>query len=153
MADSIREIIIKDIIARLAVVTRTNGYQTDCGENVYRVRKRPDENNELPCLTVWPLPETAKKIMGGLQCEMNILIAGLAHFGAENPSVVSEQILADIVEVMTSTSWSRSPDYFDSVIYAGGGTDEYPDDIDVVVGSQATFTIGYSVALGDPYNQ
>jgi hypothetical protein len=153
MADTIREIIIQEIIARLAVITIANGYNTDCGLKVFRARKRVDDDNDLPCLVVWPGPETAEKVFGSLQCKMTVRLEGFALFGSENASVVSERILGDIIKAMTSPLWSRSPDYVDSIIYSSGGAEDYPDEGNISVGSQATFTIGYSVALGDPYNQ
>lgn len=41
----------------------------------------------------------------------------------------------------------------ESIIYAGGGTDEYPDDDNLSVGLSATFNIKYITEIGNPYAQ
>ncbi len=163
--DTIREIIIKDIIARLAVIRiedfPASGYYTDCGENVYRARKTVDPDN-LPCSNVIPQPETAEKLYGKVKHIMPVRIEGISFFGKEavtrglavieeDSSVVSERILGDLIKAMTSQSWSRSPDYIESINYKGGGTDEYPDEGSVTVGASAIFEIIYWTAAGDPY--
>lgn len=41
----------------------------------------------------------------------------------------------------------------ESIIYAGGGTNEYPDDDDISVGISAMFNIKYITEVGNPYAQ
>jgi hypothetical protein len=161
MTDTIREIIIKDFIARLAVITTANGYNTGCGANVQRVRKLLDPD-ELPACVVWPGAEKAEAIYGELSCTMEIRVEGIAKFGSTNPSVIAEAILGDLKKCILSqynaltsphTGWSRSPDYIDSIDYTGGGTDEYPDDGMLSVGASATFAVTYTTKRDDPYSQ
>ena len=161
MADTIREIIIQDIMARLVEITVDGGYNTDIGARVYRVRKMVDPE-ELPACVVWPQPETAENGYGQLKCKMQMRVEGIADFGTTNASVVAEKILGDLKKcllarenetVSPSTGWSRSPDYIDSIIYTGGGTDEYPEEGALSVGTYATFEITYYTKAEDPYTQ
>ena len=153
--NTIREEIILEIIARAAVI-RTAGspqpYATDIGETVLRARPKVDPD-DLPCTVVWP------------QAEMAENVHGLAAFGAEDPSVVSERILGDLIKCFTSPAWDRrrlvagsSPatyldPYIESIVYQGGGTDSSPEDGSVSVGNQAIFLVTYYTAIGDPYTQ
>jgi len=161
MSDTIRETIIKNFLARLAVITTAHGYNTDIGGNVYRVRKTVDPD-ELPCCVVWPGAEKGEASYGENSCTMQIRLEGIAGFGAENPSVVSEKILGDLKKCIFEpgnalaeppSGWLRSPDYIDSLSYTGGGTDEYPDEGQKTVGASIMVTVGYTENIGDPYTQ
>ncbi len=161
MSDTIRELVILDYMSRLADITIANGYNTDCGSHVFRVRKMVDPD-ELPATIVWPQPEKAEAEYGALNCTMTIRVEGLAKFGTTNPSVVAEQILGDLKKcilapenLLTSpdTGWSRSPDYIDSIVYTDGGTDEYPEEGALTVGASAIFEVAYHTRLDDPYSQ
>jgi len=151
MSDTIREIIIQDVIARLANIRMANGYNTDIGRNVLRARKIISAD-DLPSCIVWPKSETAESKYGLTVCTMPVLIEGLVEFGDENPSVVSEKMLGDFIKNILSPLWSRSPDYIDSIAYVSGGTDEYPDEEDLTVGTSAIFNFAYTTAIGDPYS-
>jgi hypothetical protein len=153
--DTIRELIIKNIVTRAAIIRITVLpvlYATDCGETVFRARPKVDPD-DLPCTIVWPQPEEAENIHGSVCHHMPVRIEGIAKFGSDEPSVVSERILGDLIRCFTSPSWSRSPDYIESIIYQGGGTDEYPEDGSVTVGASATFLVTYWTAIGDPCTQ
>jgi hypothetical protein len=153
MSDTIREIVIRDIMARLAVVTVVNGYKTDCGvKEIQRVRKLLDPA-ELPAFVVWPGTEKPEQRYGELINTMSVRIEGITKFESENPSVVSEMILGDLKKCILSQTWTRSPDYIDKITYTGGGTDDYPDDGMISVGASATFDITYTEKIGDPYLQ
>jgi hypothetical protein len=84
---------------------------------------------------------------------MSIRIEGIALFGDENCSVISEKILGDLKKCILSSFWARSPDYIDSIIYAGGGTEEYPEAGQVSIGAAATFDVSYTTKANDPYSQ
>ena len=161
MNDTIREIIIKDFIARLAVITVANGYATACGANVLRARKTIDPT-ELPAIVVWPLSEKAVHQYGELQCTMTIRVEGIVEFGTEEPYIIYERILGDLKKcilapenLLTSphSGWSRSPDYIDSIIYTGGGTDQYPDENEKTIGAYANFDVGYTTKIENPCEQ
>ena len=156
--DTIRELIIKDFLAR-ATVIRTSSpaeYNTDIGQAVHRAKKEliPDTSPaEVPGCNIWPQPETAEKKYGHRVCSMQIHIEGTDFYEDENPSVVSELILGDLKEAFLSTSWSRSPDYIDEITYLGGGTDSYPDEENKITGSKIAVEIKYQEAIGNPYSQ
>lgn len=161
MSDTIRETIIKDFLARLAVITTANGYNTNIGARVLRVRKNVNPE-ELPCCVVWPGAETGVASYGENACTMPIRIEGLAEFGSVNPSVLSEQILGDLKKCIfqpgntlsrTMSGWVRSPDYIDFLAYAGGGTDTYPEEGQKTVGASILVEVGYTERIGDPYSQ
>ncbi len=161
MSDTIRETIIKDFMARLAVITIANGHSTDIGANVLRAQKTVDPE-DLPCCVVWPQAETAVPSYGENDCSMPIRIEGLVEFGSINPSVVSEQILGDLKKCIfqpsnnssrTPSGWVRSPDYIDSLAYSGGGTDSYPDEGQKTVGASILVEVRYTERIGDPYSQ
>ena len=151
MSDTIRELIIQDFLTRAAVI-RTGSpsdYRTDIGAQVERCRKNPPTN----CVNVWPHPEVASKTYGKQQHIMPILLEGNLAFGDENPSIVSERILGDLIKAFTDPAWSRSPDYIGGIDYVSGGTGAYPDDEDHTVGASAQFNVHYETNIGDPYSQ
>lgn len=159
--NTIREIIILDYLARAAVITVANGYNTGIGANVIRARKKLDPD-ELPGTVVIPGPEKSEAKYGQNACKMIMRVEGIVDFGTSDPSVVSEQILGDLKKCfldpanqLTSpvSGWSRSPDYIDSIVYTEGGTQEYPDEGQVTVGAFVTFEVGYTTKLNDPYSQ
>jgi hypothetical protein len=158
--DTIREIIIQDFIARLAVITAANGYNTDIGATVLRAQKGVDPD-ELPVCDVWPQPEKSENKYGQSACTMSLKIEGVVKFLAENPSVVAEKILGDLKKCILSqynattsppAGWNRSS-YIDDIVYTGGGTDEYPDEGSVSVGAYINVDVTYTTKLDDPYSQ
>jgi hypothetical protein len=159
--DTIREIIIKNFIARAAGITVANGYNTDIGKTVLRARKKVDPD-ELPVTVIWPLPEKATAEYGQQNCTMTMRVEGIASFGAINPSVLAEKILGDLKKCFLApenlldsppSGWSRSPDYIDGIVYTGGGTDDYPDDDKITIGAAVEFNVTYHTNLNDPYSQ
>ncbi|SEM75186.1 hypothetical protein SAMN04489760_14216 [Syntrophus gentianae] len=161
MSDTIRETIIKDFMARLAVITTANGYNTDIGTTVLRAQKTVGPE-DLPCCVVWPQQENSVPSYGENDCTMPIRIEGLAEFWSSNPSAISEQILGDLKKCIfqpantssrTPSGWTRSPDYIDSLAYSGGGTDSYPEEGQKTVGASLLVEVGYTERIGDPYSQ
>lgn len=150
--NSIREIIIQDFMDKLADITVTNGYNLGMGANVLRVRRKVDPDI-LPAVIVWPGLEKAQHKYGELACTMSIRIEGIADFGTSNPSEISEQILGDLKKCILDTSWFRSPDYIDGIVYTEGGTEEYPDEGQQTVGAAAVFEVKYTTKINDPYSQ
>jgi hypothetical protein len=103
--NSIREQIIQATMTGLAGIRTENGYNTECGSNVQRVRQVFDPD-ELPATDVWPHPDEASKEYGKNVLVMPVRISGLVLFGSVNPSVVSEKILADLIETMAGITWT-----------------------------------------------
>lgn len=110
--NSIREQIIQSTLAGLADIRTSNGYNTDCGSNVQRVRQVFDPG-DLPAIDVWPHPDEASKEYGNTVLIMPLRISGLVLFRSENPSFISEKILADLAEAMMGITWTLP--------YASGG--------------------------------
>lgn len=177
MDDTIREKIIKEFIARAAVIRTTGSpqlYATDIGARVLRARPKVDPD-ELPCTVVWPQAEEAKNADGLRLCRMPIRVEGLHFFGkeavarvyasvVEDPSTVSERLLGDLLRCFVAPTWDRrrtiagSPvtilaPYAESIVYQGGGADEYPEDGSVTVGASARFLVTYWTKIGDPCSQ
>jgi hypothetical protein len=168
MTETIQELIILELLARAAAIVTTGSpqaYATDIGGNVLRARPKiaPED---LPCLVLWPQPETAENKNGLSLHRMPIRVEGLAEFGADNPSMISVRILGDLIKCFTAPTWDRrrivtspaSPvtyldPYAESIIYQGGGTDAYPEEGSVTVGASATFLVTYWTAIGDPFSQ
>ena len=166
MADTIRELIIQELIARAAVIVTTGSpqaYSTDIGTNVFRVRQKVDPS-ELPCLNIRPQPEEAETTHGKVKHKMPVRIEGIMAFGSSSPSVVAEKMLGDLIKCFTSPSWDRrhiaaspaSPvtyldPYIESIVYEGGGTDEYPEDGTLTIGASVSLKITYWTAIGDPF--
>ena len=166
--NTIREEIILEIVARAAVITTAGSpqaYATDIGAKVYRARPKVDPD-DLPCLVIWPQPETADNMNGQSRHKMPLRIDGIMAFGSVEPSIISERILGDLIKCFTSPAWDRRrlvvspaspatylPPYADSIVYQGGGTESYPEDGSVTVGAFATLLVTYWTAIGDPYSQ
>lgn len=147
MADTIREQIVQDVITALADVRTANGYNTECGQNVVRAQKQIDPD-DLPAAAVWPGIENVTRKYGANIHVMQLRVEGIAAFGATNASVIAEQILGDLVKAMFRPSAKA-----DDVKYVSGGTEEYPDPADKVVGVPANFEVTYRTVAGDPYSQ
>lgn len=99
MPDSIRENIISAVEAKLADILTTKAYNTSIGGHVYRVKMKIDPDN-LPCVNMFPMPENVEHVHGEAKKIMTILIGGIADYGDSNPSVIAEQMLADLIECM-----------------------------------------------------
>lgn len=152
MNETIREIVIQDLVARAAEITQDNGYATDIGANVFRARKSLDPS-DLPAVVIFPGIEEAVHQYGGLSCTMPVRIEGVMLYESENPSVVSEKILGDLKMCFLGDDWSRSPDYIDKIVYTRGGTDDYPEEGQVSVGAMIQIDVGYASRLDDPTQQ
>lgn len=161
MSNSIRELIILDFMARVAVITVANGYNTGIGAHVLRARKKIDAD-ELPAIVVFPGIEKAEHAYGETRCKMTMRVEGIAEFGSTDPQIMSEKILADLKKcilqpynALTSpvTGWSRSPDYIDSIVYTEGGNEDPPEDGQTTAGAFISLEVGYTTKLNDPYSQ
>ena len=150
---TIRELIIRQIVARLETIRTASGYNTDLGNNVNRVQ-RFYHGMELPACSPYALTETAENTTYGMvKCTMPVRVEAFALFGSVNPAVISEQMLGDLIKCLTAPSWTRSPEYISDLRYIGGGSEEYPESEDTVVGTHADFIVVYETENGDPYSQ
>jgi len=141
MADSIREQIIQAVETKLADILTTAGYHTNCGANVARVRAKFDPD-ELPAISVWPKKEESESKYGSQHNTMPVQIEALKQHGTTNPSIVSEKLLADLIECIMGVEWS--------VEFTSGGTYEIEvgDTITGATGSATAYVTGISLSSG-----
>lgn len=139
--NTIREQIIQAIISKLAVIRTANGYNTDAGANVQRVLKVMDPA-ELPGCVVWPKSETMTYDYGAGLHVMPLQVDALQLHGSNNPSVIAEQLLGDLIEAMTGIVWSLS--------FTSGGIYEIQvgDTIEGATSSATAYVTGVSVTSG-----
>lgn len=149
---SIREKIIQAIYANLDNWLTEREFNQNCGVNKFRAKHR-HEIDVAPFTVLWPLPETGKQFYRQNENSMQIRLEGIAVFGSDNCSLISEQILADMKEIMGGKLGDITDGYADSVNYMAGGTDEYPDNTGVVVGAYSQWEIKYMEKIGNPYKQ
>lgn len=117
MADTIREQIIKNVVSKVGIVRTANAYNTDFGKKVLRAELIPDDLDNLPASSVFPLPETGAERYGQrLSRLMEMRVQAIETLRERNASVVSELLLADLMEVIFGIIWTMN---FDS-----GGTFE-----------------------------
>ncbi len=153
MADSIREQIISAIMDHLATWTTSNGYNHNCGVNVYRARHFW-EISESPAASLWPQVESNSPKYGNNYNTMPIKIEALTQYDVtENPSVIIEELLADMKKLMGQQRSATVDSMADGVGYIEGGPEEYPDSSVSIVGCSATFHVAYFENKNDPYSQ
>lgn len=152
MSDTIRELIIKKFVSWLPAITIANGYSTAIGGNILRARKTVDPD-ELPMSNIIPGTETGELKYGMQKCTMTIRIEAIVHYGSVDPSVMSEKILGDLKKCVLAPDNLTSTPKIDSIIYTGGGTDEYPDDGKKTIGAYANFDVQYATKIYDPCEQ
>ena len=135
---TIREQIILAVISKVAQVKKANGYNTDCGATVLRAVKLVDPDN-LPLISFWPQPEESVREYGKMVCSMPLQIEGLIAYGNENPSVMAEAMLGDIIENILGIDWTLP--------FTTGATEIKVGD--VVTGASATgYVCGIEVTGG-----
>lgn len=153
--NTIRELIIQQLVARAAVIRNTASpplYSTDIGAHVFREREDVDPS-DLPCEVVWPQTEAAENTHGATRIRMNVQIDGLVKFGSSDPSAVSEQILGDIVKCFMTPGWyETTPKYIESMIYKSGGKSQPTKSGAQIVGMPVIFLVTYWTATGDPFS-
>src|SRR5574343_2067000 len=115
MSATIRELIIDAIKDRMAIIRIDNGFNTDCGANVFRAAKKIDPS-QLDAVTVFPRRDTATGEFGSMAGTMPVDVQALAAIGtietetegerAERVSQLIESMLGDLIEAMTGDRWS-----------------------------------------------
>jgi len=151
--DTIREQIIASIVTEVADIRTSAGYNVDLGSTVKRARALHDKD-KLPSVAVFPQVEENVPLPGKNNMAMIIRIEGLAKFGTENPSVVAEAMLGDIIKRMTDPSLTDvCGGLAESVQYTEGGLDDYPAEGQYTVGVYAIFKVNYKTKIGNPYSQ
>lgn len=142
MADTIRELILQDLASLL---TSRHG-----ASNVYRGRTQFDYA-DLPCVTILPALETAERAYGEQQCTMPVTIHAVQVVGDNEPGVLAETILGNLINDIIGgrSSISRIED----IRYTGGGVETWPEQDEQAITVQIDVEIQYSTNIGDPYSQ
>ena len=152
MTTTIRAQIIDNVVSYLEVVRTAGGYNTEIGRRVERARKDMDPD-ELEAIVVWPNPETVVQQGGKNLCTFPLRLEGLMDFGSREAQVVAEEILGDLIRAMTNTAANPTGSLANQLKYAAGGTEEYPEPGQSLIGASAVFNIEYKTKIGDPYTQ
>jgi hypothetical protein len=98
LADTIREFIIAALVTKLSEIALTNGYYTDCGQDVRRAAYYFSEA-DLPGISLFPLSETAAAETVGISSRVMPVQARavFAHDETNTPSVYGEKVLGDLI--------------------------------------------------------
>lgn len=154
---TIRERIIREIVVSLG---ETAGELRGLQDWKDVVRGRTDyDPEELPLITVNPAQDRASRVQYGRQhLEMDVQVVALfptalpAVAADATPSELGEAILgAIILAVMAGTDALNV--LVDDIAYTQGGIADYPAETEQITVVEASYTIKYRTALGDPYNQ
>ena len=142
MSDTIREQILSAIEDRLPIIRIENGFQTDCGKNVFRVRRNLGES-QLPAVIIWPRIEETIRDYGAKSVTMPVEIQSIMEFGDLNPSIISERMLGDLIEAMLARAWilsftsggSYQPRPGQTIVGAASGATAFIESISIDSGS------------------
>jgi len=161
--ETIREKIIQRFALQLATISIANGYHYNLGVLGVRDESNPAGSvlrapphqiplNQLPAITFFPgLDEDVSFVYGKVRQTMGLIARGYMLYGAENPSVMGEKILGDLIKCLTSENWSD--ELADEISYQAGGIEEYPTKEHPAVVSICQVGITYKTVNGDPYSQ
>lgn len=90
------------LTARLQLIRLANGYETDCGQVVFRGRRVPDEN-KLPCLVIVEGEDRpADEQRGRVKVEAPYQIEGHVVCDPDNPNDAAHAVVADIKRAVFS---------------------------------------------------
>jgi len=155
MADSIREKIIAKIVSGVADILKSNDYQTNIGQNVFRAY-RPGLST--PSIAVIPQAETVTRT--GYRMDEHrfpIRLEGIDLFNesiaGQSASAVGEKIYSDIIKCIFAITYSASDPQVSRTLWSEGGIAEYPAPRDEYVGAYATINIIFDTKIGDPFTQ
>ena len=153
MTDTIREQIITAIESKLAIVDTDNGYQTDCGRNVFRGLRSLDPDVEA--LNIFPKPDIVDRDYGTDRLIMPVHVEGFKLFGNDNPSEVGEKLLGDIIEAIAGRRWvldftsggSYQPRPGETIEGASSGATGFIESVDRTSGSWAGGTAAGTITI------
>jgi len=162
MPDTIRELIIREMTALFEAYS----FESIALPSVYRGRQVFDPDTERPpIITILARPETSTRTVYSTDKKvMPVNVICLEHVGVQNPSVLGEKILGELIacafgiDTFAGGVWTKTggmtQTYADDSVYTSGGIVDYPDEsgqqmirVDIIV------TVTYQTRPGDPYNQ
>lgn len=151
MGYSIRELIIRDLSDHLEMIRISNGYNTDIGLAVCRVKTHDEGAHQG--LVIIPRQEESEKKYAKMNHTMPLALDAFRLVAAgEDHATVGEELYADLVRRMTDPA-DRFSSRVDSVTHTGGGPPGLPGNEDKYASAVATFEIKYKTALGNPEAQ
>jgi hypothetical protein len=151
MADTIRELIIQDLVTQLESLTIANGYNTSVGKIVQRGLIPVDMTQETAAVFIQPGVESAEREYGDQVLTMPVQIDAVHSLGSNNASVLGEQILGDLISCLIGGR--ENIDRIESLTYSSGGIEDYPTKEDQLLWVQMSLEITYITVIGDPYTQ
>lgn len=153
MSDTIRELIIQEIITALQAIRVSGGYNTDAGIFVLRGAKITSKT-QLPSLSILAGTEENEPIGGSEVLTMRVRVDGVSKANSEEDlSKEAEKLLGDIITCMTNQTAKVAASYDPAVVYIEGGIEDYPEPGHETIACYATFNVKYKFKKGDPYNQ
>jgi len=139
---TIRTQIIAGFFLRAGDILTTAGFATGIGQNAYQGKA---VGKHLPGCAVAPGVETSEPEYSVVSNVMEITVSGFAKFStAEEPVLISEKILADLIEAFTGTEFtlqfsggSTEVQVGDTVTGTTSGATGYVAEVDLASGSWA----------------
>lgn len=151
MADTIRELIIQDLVTQLGNLNTVNGYNTNVGQAVQRGLIPVDMTQQAAAVFVQPGVEAAEQEYGDQVLSMPVQIDAVHSLGGNNASVLGEQVLGDLITCLIGGRSNIGR--IESMTYSSGGIEDYPTKEDQLLWVQMSIEITYVIVLGDPYSQ
>lgn len=155
MADTIRETIIKAIIAQVKTIKTSNGYNSNIGNNTLRAICKIDEES-VPAIVIFPMQDTLELTQFGLfKITMPFSIEAHVKFGDMNSSEYAELIYGDMLKCVfnqTFISNLKSTTNLDAIMFESGGTDEFPEGHEKTISVKLVVNVKYRTNIGDPYS-
>jgi hypothetical protein len=151
MADTIRELIIQDLVTQLESLTIANGYNTSVGKIVQRGLIPVDMTQETAAVFIQPGVESAEREYGDQVLTMPVQIDAVHSLGSNNASVLGEQVLGDLITCVIGGKSNIGR--IENLVYSSGGIEDYPTKEDQLLWVQMSLEITYITVIGDPYTQ
>lgn len=151
MANSIFEQILQGFVTQGQTITTANGYNYTAA-SVIRSITNIDED-DIPSVAIFPGEEEVERVTARVMLNRTVLIEMKVPIDDENPSVVQEKAMADVIQCFTRTDQRTWRALADSVEYVGGGPQGPPSEGQKYTGILARFTVKYKIIKGNPYQQ
>jgi len=146
MQESVRELIVQFLAARLEKIQTANGFSVDA--TVQRAQLDVDPAG-LPAAVIWDADETAdREDFGGSRVTLPVRVELIGEPGTDNPSVYGNRLLRDL-RMAVEVYGDELAKLAESVVYSRGEI-VYPEAGKTVVAVSVVFTIVYLTAKGDP---
>lgn len=143
MSETIRELIIQDLVTQLETLS---GYGTVYRGRTYFV------HDELPAISILPGVEVGESRQFGEQLlTMPITIHAVQVLGENDASTLAEEVLGALIDNIIGGCGSISR--VNDIRYMGGGVEEYPAAEDQTISVHIDLEVEYAINVGDPYNQ